>query len=157
MLAPDNIIETNKMALELIDLTSGASAASISGVKASGVVEYVATSFVPPVGGVESCQPQAPGQLAEVHVCDEPNCGGRQRTYAGHCTDVDVRESREDGDPIAVSNDVLERNRDAIGQDQINLGMWDTVSFNHIFCRRGMVEGAQRRDLSPARRQEIIE
>jgi hypothetical protein len=88
------------------------------------------------VGGVQTGQAQASRQLAQVDVGDEPGLFERPRSHAGQRADVECREPRKNGYPIAASDGVVEAHGNVVDEDQIDLRMGDAEAFDEILDGR---------------------
>ncbi len=109
------------------------------------------------IGGIETGETQAPRQFAQVNVGDEANSiEGAGSNTCERC-DIEGRESRKHRDSVAILYDVLEWHGHVVDENQVNLRMWHTESFDQILHRRVAIDLMRPGNLSTVGRQKVVE
>jgi len=106
---------------------------------------------------IEAEEPQTSSERPQMDVGDKADLVERRRPHASHRRDVDRRESREDRNAIGLPDDMIERGRDTIDDDQVDLGMRNPETLDEIFHRRGPRHRAHARRLSLVNRQKVVQ
>ena len=69
----------------------------------------------------------------------------------------DALEDRIHGDALAAANQVAEADRLALHQDQVDLGVGDTLGLDQVLDRTRRVEKHREGLLAPVGRQEVVQ
>jgi len=106
--------------------------------------------------GVPANETQASCKLAQMSVEDESHGRKRTRPHPRDAGDVYRVKSRKRGDPIAVVHRAVERDRFAIAEHQVDLGMRYTDTLEEILHRRPAGKGHRHVCLPPSRWQKVV-
>ncbi len=106
---------------------------------------------------VEPEHAQQPREPAEVRVGDEARHAQRLRAHAQQRRDVEAFEHRIDADAIAVAHAIPEAHRDAVGDDQLDLGVRHADRLDRVLHRRRTRASELELAPPPLRRHEIVQ
>jgi hypothetical protein len=106
---------------------------------------------------VEAEEAEPARQLAEMDVEDEAKIAERPRTKADEGRHVQGLEDRIDPDAVAVREAVIEADRPAVDEDQLDLGVRHAASLDLILDRRRVDEAPDDLPLPLSGRQEVVQ
>ena len=100
---------------------------------------------------VETDELQVPRERAEMHVYDETRDAQRLRAEPHERRAFDRLEHRINGDALAAAKPVIENDRAAIDEDDIDFGVGDADRLDRILDRRRTLETCTRKPACAAR------
>ncbi len=109
------------------------------------------------VGAVEAAQAQVARQRAQMAVEHEAQGAQWLGTERQLRADVEGLEDGIDRHAVAVADDVVEVHGDAVGDDQLHLGVGHAERLDHVLDRCTSVECVHERRLASLGREEVVQ